>query len=71
MQKSTVPLSSRFTHTPDRRKQDTRRKILVGAYYLKKAQVENTLPHLHEAMRRSLSREIDRCLFDEIQPRSE
>lgn len=71
MQKSTVPLSSRFTPTLDRRKQDTRRKILVGAYYLKKAQAENTLPNLHETMRRSLSREIDRGLFDEVKPRSE
>lgn len=47
------------------RQRETRRKILVGAYYLKKAKQEGTLDALYREMLTFLTREIDRCLFDE------
>ena len=46
------------------RKQDTRRKILVGAYYLDKAKKENRMDEIKHAMEEFLSRESDRLLFD-------
>jgi large subunit ribosomal protein L7/L12 len=46
------------------RKKDTRRKILIGSYYLDKAMAENTLPQLKVLMDKYLSRESDRKLFD-------
>lgn len=47
------------------RKQETRRKILIGAYTLKKAKEENRLPDLHAEMLTFLTRKIDRILFEE------
>jgi len=46
------------------RKRDTRRKILIGSYYLKKAREENTVEELKAEMLRFLKREIDRDLFE-------
>jgi hypothetical protein len=47
------------------RKRDTRRKILIGSYYLKKAREENTVEELKAEMLRFLKREIDRDLFED------
>lgn len=46
------------------RKQDTRRKILVGSYYLDKARSEGTLDELKKIMESYLSRDSDRKLFE-------
>lgn len=46
------------------RKQDTRRKILVGSYYLDKAIQENTMADLKKIMRDYLTRESDLRLFE-------
>jgi hypothetical protein len=48
------------------RKQDTRRKILVGSYHLDKAIKENKLADLKQLMDGYLTRENDRKLFDSI-----
>ena len=45
------------------RKQDLRRKILIGAYYLGQAIKEGTLPQLRETMNGFLTRESDKKLF--------
>ncbi len=45
------------------KKNDTRRKILVGAYYLEKAEKENSYPALQEAMKNFLTRPSDKILF--------
>lgn len=46
------------------RKQDTRRKILIGSYYLEQAQKENKLDDIKKIMASYLSRESDRKLFE-------
>ncbi len=46
------------------RKQDTRRKILVGSYYLDKAIKENKFDTLKELMGQYLTRDSDRKLFE-------
>jgi len=47
------------------RKRDTRRKILIGAYYLDKAKNDDKAWHLLVAeMDNYLSRDVDRKLFD-------
>lgn len=53
------------------RKKDTRRKILIGAYCLDKAQREGTLEGLYQVVREYLSRESDKVLFGEDVHRSE
>jgi len=45
------------------RKEETRRKILVGAYFLKKAREEGTIENLNQKMDNYLQRNIDRVLF--------
>ena len=45
------------------RKQDTRRKILIGSYYLDKAVKENTYENLKLLMCGYLTRESDKKLF--------
>ena len=45
------------------RKQDVRRKILIGAYYLGQAIKEGTVPELRETMNAFLTRESDKKLF--------
>ena len=45
------------------RKQETRRKILIGAYYLKQAVDGGSLPALYKTMQGFLSRESDKVLF--------
>lgn len=45
------------------RKQDVRRKILIGAYYLGQAIKEGTVPELRETMNTFLTRESDKKLF--------
>ena len=45
------------------RKQDVRRKILIGAYYLNQAIKEGTVPQLREMMSGFLTRESDKKLF--------
>ncbi len=45
------------------RKQETRRKILVGSYYLDKAEKENTIESLKSQMCGYLTRDSDRKLF--------
>ena len=49
------------------RKRDTRRKILVGAYYSDKAREENTFSEIVKLMDSYLNRDSDRVLFD-LQP---
>jgi len=46
------------------KKQETRRKILVGSYYLDKAIKENKMATLKEVMDEFLTRNSDRILFD-------
>lgn len=46
------------------RKQDTRRKILIGAYYLDMAQENNSMDEIKKLMDGYLSRDSDRKLFD-------
>ena len=46
------------------RKQDIRRKILVGAYYLEEAQKKNQWSALQQIMADYLTRDSDRKLFD-------
>ena len=46
------------------RKRETRRKILVGAYYLDKARDDNKFDDLIRLMDAYLNRDSDRVLFD-------
>jgi len=48
------------------RKQVLQRKILVGAYYLEQAAKNGTLSELKETMLKSLPRESDRKLFENL-----
>lgn len=50
------------------RKQETRRKILVGSYYLDKAREEGKLNELKHRMADYLTRDSDRKLFDVSPP---
>lgn len=45
------------------KKQDTRRKILVGAYYLDKAAKDDTMEEINKLMDGYLTRDNDRALF--------
>lgn len=45
------------------RKKDTRRKILIGAYYLEQARKTDTLNQLANTLDAYLTRESDRVLF--------
>jgi hypothetical protein len=45
------------------RKRDTRRKILLGSYFLDKAREEGTLDSLFQQMENYLKRNTDRELF--------
>lgn len=45
------------------RKQDVRRKILIGAYYLNQAVKDGTVAKLKEVMNVFLTRESDKKLF--------
>lgn len=47
-----------------KRKEDTRRKILIGSYYLEKAQNENTYEQLKKELATYLKRDTDRALFN-------
>ena len=46
------------------RKKDTRRKILIGAYYLDSAIKENKMHEVKSIMEKYLKRNSDRALFD-------
>lgn len=46
------------------RKQDTRRKILIGSYYMDKALANNGWDDLVAVMDKFLTRDSDRVLFD-------
>jgi len=46
------------------RKRDTRRKILVGSYYLEQAEKQNTMGEINNLMDKFLTRNSDRELFD-------
>ena len=50
------------------RKQDTRRKILIGAYYLDKAREEKSMGELNQIMLAFLTRESDKSLFRDKNP---
>jgi hypothetical protein len=45
------------------KKDDTRRKILIGAYYLDKAERDDTVAELYQRMDGFLTRDNDRELF--------
>jgi len=45
------------------KKRDTRRKILIGAYYLDKARDESTMDEVNKIMDGFLTRQSDRELF--------
>ena len=47
------------------RKQDTRRKILVGSYFIDKAKEEGEIESLYQLMEDYLKREGDKQLFQE------
>lgn len=46
------------------RKEDTRRKILIGAYHLEKAKENGSMNEISKLMDSYLSRETDRTLFE-------
>ena len=46
------------------KKRDTRRKILIGAYYQDKAITENRFDEIVKLMDGYLTRNVDRVLFD-------
>lgn len=46
------------------KKRDTRRKILIGAYYLDKAKENDSLDEISKLMDDYLTRSSDRTLFD-------
>ena len=46
------------------RKYDTRRKILIGAYFLDQATQTKTLDDIKQKMTTFLTRDTDRALFD-------
>jgi len=46
------------------RKKDTRRKILIGAYYLEQAKEKNQFDDIKKVMDKYLTRNSDRSLFD-------
>jgi len=48
------------------RKRDTRRKILIGAYFLDQAKSNGTFDDLCKRMETYLTRESDRALFDNL-----
>lgn len=50
--------------TSRERKRDTRRKILVGAYYLDKAKEDGSMDKINKIMNDYLTRKSDRILFD-------
>ncbi len=50
--------------TSRERKRETRRKILVGAYYLDKARSENKFDDVIKLMDSYLNRDSDRVLFE-------
>ena len=52
------------------RKFDTRKKILVGSYYLDKANKENTYNQILEVMDSYLTRDTDRKLFN-LKPKND
>ena len=52
------------------KKRDTRRKILVGSYILKKADNENSFEELKKDLDTFLTRDADRLLFD-LEPNNE
>lgn len=52
------------SHKARERKNDTRRKILIGSYYLDKANKENTFSEIKKLMDKYLTRDSDRKLFD-------
>ncbi len=52
------------------RKRDTRRKILIGSYFLDKAREEDSLDEIIGEMDTYLMRDSDRVLFD-LEPKSE
>ena len=45
-------------------KQDVRRKILIGSYFLHKAKTEDTLSELYQAVKSYLTRDGDLQLFE-------
>lgn len=49
------------------KKRDTRRKILIGAYYIDKAKEDGSLNELYKKLDGYLIRESDRKLFTEFQ----
>ncbi len=46
------------------KKQDVRRKILLGAFALEQAKLDNTVAELYQKMDKFLTRNSDRALFD-------
>jgi len=53
------------------RKKETRRKILLGAYYLEKARSDGTFNELTKIMEGYLNRQSDRMLFDLLPVKSD
>ncbi len=51
-------------HKTSERKKDTRRKILIGAYYWEQAKEHNTQEDIKKIMDSYLTRNSDRQLFD-------
>ena len=51
-------------HKNRERKLDTRRKILLGSYYLDKARKENNLDEVKKIMDKYLTRDSDKALFN-------
>ena len=58
------------SHKTKLRKLETRKKILVGSYYLEKANKDNAMTDIQQLMDGFLTRDHDRLLFD-LPPKSE
>lgn len=58
------------SHKTKLRKLETRKKILIGSYYLEKANKDNSMTDIQQLMDGFLTRDHDRLLFD-LPPKSE
>ena len=58
------------SHKMKIRKLETRKKILIGSYYLEKANKDNSMADIQKLMDDFLTRDHDRLLFD-LPPKSE
>ena len=49
-----------------KRKEDTRRKILIGSYFIDKAMQDGTMDELYQGMQQYIKRDNDKVLFKSV-----